>query len=124
MAIIDHSDWGLSEKGRKDADRHRQKIDKAIRENVRDAIADSSIITRKDGKIIRIPVKVYVTIGLSMVVVKVVVVLVRDRPSLMKYLAKDLENKMVKDHLEVSQELITWKLKLILIIFLRSCLKI
>ena len=57
MAIIDHSDWGLSEKGRKDADRHRQKIDKVIRENVRDAIADSSIITRKDGKTVRIPVK-------------------------------------------------------------------
>lgn len=57
MAIIDHSDWGLSEKGRKDAERHREKIDKAIRRNVRDAIADSSIITKKDGKTVRVPVK-------------------------------------------------------------------
>jgi len=57
MAIIVHDDWSLSEKGRKDAERHRQKIDKAIRENVRDAIADSSIITKRGEKIVRIPVK-------------------------------------------------------------------
>ncbi len=57
MAIIDHDDWGLSERGKKDAERHRQKIDHAIRKNIRDAIADSSIITRKDGKIIKVPVK-------------------------------------------------------------------
>lgn len=57
MAIIVHDDWSLSEKGRKDAERHRQKIDKAIRENVRDAIADSSIITKRGNKIIRVPVR-------------------------------------------------------------------
>ena len=57
MAIIDHENWGLSERGRKDAERHRQKIDNAIRKNVKDAIADSSIITKKDGKIVKIPVK-------------------------------------------------------------------
>lgn len=57
MAIIVHDDWSLSERGKKDAERHRQKIDHAIRKNVRDAIADSSIITRKDGKIIKVPVK-------------------------------------------------------------------
>lgn len=57
MAIIDHDNWGLSERGKKDAERHRLKIDHAIRKNIRDAIADSSIITRKEGKIIKIPVK-------------------------------------------------------------------
>jgi len=57
MAIIDHSDWSLSERGKKDAERHREKIDRAIRRNIRDAIADSSIITKKDGKTIRVPVK-------------------------------------------------------------------
>jgi len=55
--IIDHGDWGLSEKGKKDAERHREKIDKHIRENVRDVIAEESIITKKKGKKIRIPIK-------------------------------------------------------------------
>lgn len=57
MAIIYHDDWEVSEKGRKDAERHRQKIDKAIRENVRNVISEESIITKKDGKKVKIPVK-------------------------------------------------------------------
>jgi len=57
MSIIYHDDWGISEKGRKDAERHREKIDDAIRKNVRDVISEESIITKKDGKKVRIPVK-------------------------------------------------------------------
>jgi uncharacterized protein len=58
MSIVDNSDdWGLSDKGNKDAERHREKIDDAIRKNVRDVIAEESIITKKRGKKIRIPVK-------------------------------------------------------------------
>jgi len=57
MAIVDNSDWDLSDKGSKDAERHRDKIDDVIRRNVRDVIADESIITKKRGKKIRIPVK-------------------------------------------------------------------
>jgi len=57
MAIVDNSDWDLSDKGQKDAQRHREKIDDAIRRNVRDVIAEESIITKKRGKKVRIPVK-------------------------------------------------------------------
>jgi len=57
MAIIDHRDWGLSGRGIKDAQRHRDKIDDAIRKNVRDVIAEESIITSKKGRKVRVPVK-------------------------------------------------------------------
>lgn len=57
MAIIYHDDWEVSEKGKKDAERHRHKIDDAIRKNVRDVISEESIITKKAGKKVRIPVK-------------------------------------------------------------------
>ena len=57
MSIIQHDNWDLSEKGNKDAERHRQKIDKAIRENVRDVIGEESIITDRKGKKVKIPVK-------------------------------------------------------------------
>jgi uncharacterized protein len=57
MTIINHPDWDLSERGKKDAERHRKKIDEAIRKNVRDVISEESIITRKKGKTVRVPVK-------------------------------------------------------------------
>ena len=57
MAIIEHEDWDLSEKGQKDAERHHEKIDDAIRKNVRDVISEESIITKKRGRKIRVPVR-------------------------------------------------------------------
>jgi len=57
MAIVVHDDWDLSGKGKKDAERHRQKIDDAIRKNVKDVISEESIITRRKGKKVRIPVR-------------------------------------------------------------------
>jgi len=57
MAIASHDDWFLSEKGIRDAQRHREKIDDQIRKNVRDVIGEESIITQKQGKKVRIPVK-------------------------------------------------------------------
>jgi sporulation protein YhbH len=57
MSIVVHDDWDLSEKGQKDAERHHEKIDDAIRKNVRDVIAEESIITKKRGKKVRIPVR-------------------------------------------------------------------
>lgn len=57
MSIEYHKDWGVSEKGRKDAERHRKKIDKAIRDKVGDVISEESIITKKKGKKVRIPVR-------------------------------------------------------------------
>lgn len=57
MGIVHHDDWSLSEKGMKDAERHRKKIDDAIRKNIQDVIAEESIITSKKGKKVRVPVK-------------------------------------------------------------------
>lgn len=57
MSVIFHDDWEVSEKGKKDAERHRHKIDDAIRKNVKDVISEKSIITKKAGKKVRIPVK-------------------------------------------------------------------
>jgi len=57
MSIASHPDWDLSERGKKDAERHRKKIDDAIRKNVKDVISEESIITKKRGKKVRIPVK-------------------------------------------------------------------
>jgi len=57
MAIVNHPNWDLSERGKKDAERHQKKIDDTIRKNVKDVIAEESIITQKRGKKVRIPVK-------------------------------------------------------------------
>jgi hypothetical protein len=57
MAIISHENWDLSSKGRKDAARHREKIEDTIRKNIKDIIAEESIITQKHGKTVRVPVK-------------------------------------------------------------------
>lgn len=57
MAIIYHPNWDLSEKGKKDVERHHRKIDDAIRKSVKDVIAEESIITKKKGKKVRIPVR-------------------------------------------------------------------
>jgi len=57
MPIADHPDWDFSERGKKDAERHRNKIDDVIRKNVKDVISEESIITKKRGRKVRIPVK-------------------------------------------------------------------
>lgn len=56
MTIIYHNDWE-TKKGLKDAKRHQEKIDEAIRKNVRDVIGNESIITEEGKKKVRIPVK-------------------------------------------------------------------
>jgi uncharacterized protein len=57
MTIVNHDDWELSERGEKDAERHRDKIDDAIRKNVKDVISEEAIITKKKGKKVKIPVR-------------------------------------------------------------------
>ena len=58
MTIMQHEDWDLSEKGKKDAARHRKKVDDAIRKSVGDVIAEEEIITQGPGKKkVKIPVK-------------------------------------------------------------------
>ena len=56
MTIVYHDDWS-TKKGPQDARRHQKKIDEAIRKNVRDVIGTENIITKEDGKKVRVPVK-------------------------------------------------------------------
>jgi sporulation protein YhbH len=57
MTIVFHDDWKIN-KGTKDAARHRQKVDKAIRDNIQNVIGEESIITRRDGKkTVKVPVR-------------------------------------------------------------------
>ena len=56
MTIVYHEDWEIK-KGLKDAKRHQDKIDEAIRKNVRDVIGNEEIITNKGKKKVRVPVK-------------------------------------------------------------------
>lgn len=57
MSIHHHDEWDISEKGKKDAERHHEKIDDAIRKNVRDVIAEETIITKRKGRKVRVPVR-------------------------------------------------------------------
>ncbi len=54
---IKKQDWGLSQRGLKDAARHRQKIRESIQKNIADIISDASIITRKKGQIVKVPIR-------------------------------------------------------------------
>jgi sporulation protein YhbH len=54
---IKKQDWGLSQRGLKDATRHRQKIKETIQKNIADIISDASIITRKKGQIVKVPIR-------------------------------------------------------------------
>jgi hypothetical protein len=54
---IKKQDWGLSQRGFRDASRHRQKIRESIQKNIAEIISDASIITRKRGQIVKVPVR-------------------------------------------------------------------
>ena len=54
---IKKQDWGLSQRGLKDAARHREKIRETIQKNIADIISDASIITRKKGQIVKVPIR-------------------------------------------------------------------
>jgi len=54
---VKKQDWGLSQRGLKDASRHREKIRESIQKNIADIISDASIITRKKGQIVKVPIR-------------------------------------------------------------------
>ena len=56
MATVYHDDWKIN-KGTKDAARHREKVDEAIRKNVQNVIGEESIITRDGKRTVRVPIK-------------------------------------------------------------------
>ena len=57
MSIVVHDSWDMSDKSQKDTDRHKKKIDDAIREGAKDLIAEESIITKKRSGTVKIPVR-------------------------------------------------------------------
>lgn len=57
MSVTDFTDWDFSDRGKRDAERHREKVDDAIRRNVKDVISEESIITEKRGRKVRVPVR-------------------------------------------------------------------
>lgn len=57
MGITDSTGWDYSDRGKRDAERHRKKVDDAIRRNVKDVISEESIITEKRGRKVRVPVR-------------------------------------------------------------------
>jgi sporulation protein YhbH len=54
---IRKQEWELSQRGLKDAARHREKIKESIQKNIADIVSDASIITRKKGQIIKVPIR-------------------------------------------------------------------
>jgi uncharacterized protein len=50
-------DWDFSKRGAEDVARHQKKVRDIIRKNIADVISEESIITRKKGQTVRIPVK-------------------------------------------------------------------
>jgi sporulation protein YhbH len=54
---IRKQEWELSQRGLKDASRHREKIRESIQKNIADIVSDASIITRKKGQIIKVPIR-------------------------------------------------------------------
>ena len=49
--------WGLRNRGARDSERHRQRIKKAIKENLHELISQENIISSKGGKKIKIPMR-------------------------------------------------------------------
>jgi hypothetical protein len=54
---VKKQDWELSHRGLRDAARHREKIKESIQKNIAEIISDTSIITRRKGQIIKIPIR-------------------------------------------------------------------
>ncbi len=57
MMAVREVDWDFSKRGAEDVARHQKKVRDIIRENIGDVISEESIITRKKGQTVRIPVK-------------------------------------------------------------------
>ena len=50
-------DWDFSKRGQEDVARHQKKIKESIRENIADVISEESIISRKKGTTVKIPIR-------------------------------------------------------------------
>lgn len=50
-------DWDFSKRGQEDVARHQKKIKDSIRENIADVISEESIISRRKGQTVKIPIR-------------------------------------------------------------------
>ena len=55
--MVAKPDYGSSPRGRGDAARHHAKVKEAIRRNLPDIISDEAIITRKENRLIKVPIR-------------------------------------------------------------------
>jgi uncharacterized protein len=55
--MVAKPDYGSSPRGRADAARHRAKVKEAIRSNLPDIISDEAIITRRDNRVVKVPIR-------------------------------------------------------------------
>ena len=56
MAVV-QPDYSSTPRGKTDAARHRRKVKEAIRQNLPDIVGDEAIITRKEGQVVKVPIK-------------------------------------------------------------------
>jgi len=54
---VDSPDFDMTPRGKTDAARHRDKIKEALRRSLPDIIGEEAIITRREGKIVKVPVR-------------------------------------------------------------------
>ncbi|MDQ3000804.1 MAG: DUF444 family protein [Fibrobacterota bacterium] len=54
---VNQVDWDFSKRGQEDVARHQKKIKDSIRENIADVISEESIISRKKGQTVKIPIR-------------------------------------------------------------------
>ncbi len=56
MAVV-QPDYSSTPRGKTDAARHRRKVKEAIHRNLPDIVGDEAIITRKEGQVVKVPIK-------------------------------------------------------------------
>ncbi len=54
---VKKQEWELSQRGHRDAARHREKVRESIRKNIAEIIGETSIITRKEKQIVKVPIR-------------------------------------------------------------------
>lgn len=57
MFSLQKEDWSLHRKGQQDQERHRDKVKKAIKENLADLVSDEGIVMSNGRQIVRIPIR-------------------------------------------------------------------
>jgi len=57
MGILTHDDWSLDRRGQRAQARHKEKVKRAIRENLADIVTDQGIILSDGKRTVRIPVQ-------------------------------------------------------------------